>query len=137
MIKIETIMTRNPIFTSQHANVNKARNLMSEHKIRHLPVKDIDSGKLIGMITQKSLLANAIKIINRRGFDKLEHFEKSQDVESLMSANPATCSSDDSVGEAARLLRENRNGCIPVVKDEHLVGVVTSSDFLKLHLDES
>lgn len=49
----------------------------------------------------------------------------------LMSAQPACCTPDETVGEAARLMKEHDCGCIPVVEDketDRLVGVVTDRD---------
>ena len=136
MTEISKIMTPDPLSVTQHANVNKARMLMAEHKIRHLPVKDIETGRVAGLISQKALLANAIKIINHRGFDQLEYTEKSMDVESIMDKSPAVFEVNADVIDVAKSLRDQRSGCVTIEENGKLVGVVTSSDFVKLVVDQ-
>jgi len=135
MVQIKTIMTENPIFVSEHTNINKARMLMSEKGIRHLPVKKVETGELMGMLGQKAVLSNAIKVINQRGFDQLEHVEKSMDVGSILDQDAIVCEADSDVVEVAKALKEKGTGCVAIVENGKLVGVVTSSDFVKLAID--
>jgi CBS domain-containing membrane protein len=130
-------MTANPISISNHANINRARLLMTAKKIRHLPVKDAESGKLVGILSQKSVLANAIKILNQRGFEQLEHCEKSMDVASIMTQQPTKCDINDSVKTAAEKLLAQRSGCVAVEDQGELVGILTSSDFVKLAINSN
>ena len=132
MTDISQIMTPNPIFMSQVTNINKARMLMAEKKIRHIPIKDTDTGKLIGMLSQKAVLANAIKIINQRGLEQLEHAEKSMDIASIMDTEPAIFKLSAKLLDVANNLIEQRSGCVAITDNENLVGVVTSNDFVKL-----
>ena len=57
MSRIQDIMTKNPICLSEQANVHRARMLMAEKSIRHIPIKNIDYGQLIGMLSQKAVLS--------------------------------------------------------------------------------
>ena len=109
---------------------------MAEKKVRHLPVKDIDSGSVIGIVNQKAILANAIKIINQRGFEQLEHAEKSMDIGSIMDDSPAVFDVNSTVLEVAQSLHSQRSGCVAIEQGNKLVGVVTSSDFVKVVVDE-
>jgi CBS domain-containing protein len=54
--------------------------------------------------------------------------EDSMKARELMTAQPACCTPDETVGEAARLMKEHDCGCIPVVEDGRLVGVITDRD---------
>jgi len=136
MSKIKEIMTPNPICLSVHANVFKARMLMAEKSIRHIPVKDADTGKMVGMLSQKALLANAIMIINKRGIEALEHEEKSTEVSSIMDSSPVSFDIDSNLLDVANSLLEKKNGCIAIEQDDKLVGVITSNDFVKLAVKE-
>ena len=132
MSKIEDIMTKNPICLSEHANVHRARLLMAEKSIRHIPIKNIDNGQLIGMLSQKSVLSNAIKIINQRGLERLEHEEKSIGIATIMETSPATFDVGDKLLEVANNLLQQKSGCVAILKNTKLVGVITSNDFVKL-----
>lgn len=132
MSQISEIMTRDPICLSEHANVHKARMLMAEKSIRHIPIIDPESKELIGMLNQKAVLANAIKIINQRGVEKLEHKEKSIEVASIMHRNPSSLETDQSLLTVANTLLEQKSGCVVICEQSKVVGVVSSKDFVKL-----
>ena len=136
MSKIQEIMTRDPICLSTHANVHRARMLMAEKSIRHLPIKDPDSGKMVGMLSQKALLANAIMIINKRGIDALEHEERSTEIGTVMDDNPPKFDISANLLDVANSLLEKRNGCVAIEDNGTLVGVITSNDFVKLAVKE-
>ena len=55
-------------------------------------------------------------------------------IEHIMTPDPATISPQSSAAEARRLLDSNVINHLPVVEGDRLVGMVTSSDLLKLHL---
>ena len=125
-------MTENPICLSKHANVNKARMLMAEKSIRHIPVKDIESNQLIGMLSQKAVLSNAIKVINQRGLENLQHVEKSTEIATIMNTSPAIFDVNDHLVDVANNLLQQKSGCVAIVEKDNLVGVITSNDFVKL-----
>ncbi len=135
MSSISELMTKNPICLSEHVNIHKARMLMAEKSIRHIPVKDTDTNKLIGMVSQKSILANAIKIINKRGLDSLEHEEKSMQLSTIMDKSSQPFDINDSLANVANTLLKQKTGCVAILKDDKLVGVITSNDFVKLAID--
>lgn len=54
-------------------------------------------------------------------------------IDHVMTPDPATISPQSSAAEARRLLNSNVINHLPVVEDGHLVGIISSSDFLKLH----
>jgi CBS domain-containing protein len=130
MIQLAEIMTKNPITLGKFSNVNRARKLMAEHHIRHLPILDTENGQLLGVVSQKALLKNAIKIINDRGLDQLEHIEKSMSIETVMESDVPICTEDTPILEAAKQLKDNKGGCVLISEQDRLVGILTSSDFV-------
>lgn len=132
MSKVADIMTKNPICLSKHANVFKARMLMAEKSIRHLPIVEPESKILIGMLSQKTVLSNAIKTINRRGLDKLEHEEKSTEIASIMSQSSVSLDVNVEILDVANALLEQKSGCVVLTDNNKVVGVITSNDFVKL-----
>jgi CBS domain-containing protein len=55
-------------------------------------------------------------------------------IDKVMTSDPATVSPQSSAAEARRLLESNVIHHLPVVEGDRLVGIVSSSDLLKLHL---
>ena len=102
--------------------VDLAASVMDWRHIRHVPVED-ERGKLVGLITHRSLL----RLLSRR-------YQSSNEgpltVREIMKSDPVTVSSITPTLEAIELMRTNKVGCLPVVDDGQLVGIVTSFDFL-------
>lgn len=53
-------------------------------------------------------------------------------VSDVMIKNPYTVTQDASLLEAMKIMKENKIGCLPVVNDGELIGVITETDFLKI-----
>ncbi len=136
MSQITEIMTHDPICLSEHANVHKARMLMAEKSIRHIPIIEPESKHLIGMLNQKAVLSNAIKIINQRGLEQLEHEEKSIEVASIMHTETSSVETTQSLLTVANTLLEQKSGCVVVCEQSKVVGVISSKDFVKLAAKE-
>jgi CBS domain-containing protein len=99
-----------------------AASVMDWRHIRHVPVEN-DQGELVGLLTHRALLR-----VFSRGLHK--GIDEPMSVRDLMTPDPLTVSSATSSLEAMDVMRSNRVGCLPVVDDGQLVGIVTSFDFL-------
>ena len=104
--------------------VDLAASVMDWRHIRHVPVED-EEGRLIGLVTHRGLL-RVLNIGNRGSRDAVPIT-----VREVMIENPVTVSPSTSSLEAINIMRSNRVGCLPVVENDQLVGIVTSYDFLE------
>jgi CBS domain-containing protein len=102
--------------------VDLAASVMDWRHIRHVPVED-DEGRLVGLVTHRALLR-----LLSRGTQTQD--TKPLTVCDIMKSDPLTVSSTTPTLEALELMRSNKVGCLPVVDDDQLVGIVTSYDFL-------
>lgn len=100
--------------------VDFAAAMMDWEHIRHVPVEDA-AGNLVGLVSHRSLL----RLIGR-GMDK----DATILVESIMKRDPLTVTPETPSLDAIRLMRAHGVGCLPVVDEGKLVGLVTASDFL-------
>ena len=103
--------------------VDLAASVMDWRHIRHVPVED-DEGRLVGLVTHRALL----RLLNRG--TPTQHTAPLT-VREIMKTDPVTVSSTTPTLEAMELMRLNTVGCLPVVDDDQLVGIVTSFDFLE------
>jgi len=101
--------------------IDLAASVMDWQHIRHVPVED-QEGRLVGLVTHRGLLRMMIKSANH---------SKLTTVREIMLTDPLTVSPSTSSLEAIELMRQNRVGCLPVVDNDQLVGIVTSYDFLE------
>jgi CBS domain-containing protein len=102
--------------------VDLAASVMDWRHVRHVPVED-DQGRLVGLITHRALLH---LLSNGRHAQT----ERPLTVRDVMKTDPLTVSSSTPTLEAMEMMQSNRIGCLPVVDDGRLVGILTSYDFL-------
>ena len=131
-MNVAEIMTKNPVTVRRGTSLDKAMELLDEHGIRHLPVVD-DSG-LVGVVSDRDVL-DATGWLSPRQREVLEAPETS--VADIMRASPATVGPDDSISTALALMVEGRIGCVPVVQDGAVTGIVTETDILRAYVDAS
>src|SRR5205807_9579894 len=111
------------LFTVQPDDlIDLAASVMDWRHIRHVPVED-EEGRLVGLVTHRSLL----RLLSRRTQPETAN---PLTVREIMKTDPVTVSSTTPTLEAMELMRSNKVGCLPVVDDGQLVGIVTSYDFL-------
>jgi acetoin utilization protein AcuB len=113
---------RSPVVTiSSDTTLQDAYRTMNEKSIRHLPVRDGD--QLVGIVTDRDLRLATSAL-------SASPFPPDGKVEAVMCRAPLTANPMDPVEDAARTMRENKIGCLPVVDDEQLVGIITGIDLV-------
>lgn len=131
-IKVVDVMTKNPLVMTPAETIGQADELMTENRIRQLPV--VDEGALLGIITDRdirSFLAQSALVEPEERAKVLR-----TKVSEIMTAEPLTLAPDDDLREALELLIEEKIGGIPVVDQaEGLVGIVTYVDVLRCFLN--
>lgn len=128
-ITVRDIMTRNPHTLEAGDVLDLADDLMSMARIRHIPV--LDRGKVVGVLSQRDLFYSAL--VRAMGFRQREQKDLMKTIRAreVMSHPVITVAPDVSVKEAARLMAENKIGCLPVVEGKRFVGLVTETDMLR------
>lgn len=119
---VEEFMTTD-LFTVQKSDIIEfVADLMDWRRIRYLPVED-DKGKLTGLITSRILLRHCVKSAASPG-------KKPVSVGDIMIKEPITVQPEASISEAMNMMEKNLIGCLPVVKNGKLVGIITEQNFL-------
>jgi len=106
-----------------------ALRLMRQQGIRHLLV--LDEGKLVGILSDRDLRSPEVP-----GRWHAIPWADSLAVESVMSSPVMVLSPDAALSDAARLMHDERIDCAPVVEDQTIVGIITSSDLLQILANE-
>ncbi len=115
---VEQFMTRDLFTVRPEDVIDLAANLMNWKHIRHVPVED-DGGQLVGIISHRDLL----ELFTTDTKDEAI-------VREVMKTDLITIEPESPTLEALYLMREKKIGCLPVVKDGKLVGLLTAHDFL-------
>ncbi len=132
MITVEDIMTRHPKTLGPDENLADARRMMAEHDIRHIPVVD-ESGVLVGLVTHRDVLAASSSALDDNEAERTEH-DSHIVVEEVMVKTLDLVSPGASLRDAAQLMRNHRLGCLPVLENDQLVGIITDTDFVEVSI---
>jgi len=126
MMELETIMTTDLVTIGVDSNLDAASEIMRERRIRHLPVVDSE-GRIVGLITTTNVLAATDS--NLRD-DESRLPPKEIPVNEVMVTDVITVDEHAGIRQAAIFLEKHRIGCLPVVTDGELRGIVTDTDFV-------
>jgi acetoin utilization protein AcuB len=115
-----------------------ARQLMESHRINQLPV--VVDGKLVGIVTDRDLRDALPSVFEdaqyaRRRPRKTNIDPENVHVEDVMTPNVIALAPDDTLDQAARVMRRQRIGSVPIVDHGRLVGIVTRSDVLDAYAE--
>lgn len=120
--RVEQIMSSDLITLRPRDLVSMAVNIMLWSNIHHLPVED-EAGHLLGLLTSDKLL----DWLNRHGGESAD-----TKVEAIMIKDVVTCEPDMDSSDAYDLMQAREIGCLPVLSDNKLVGILTWNDYVKL-----
>ena len=113
-------MTKHPVTITSEELISQAKDKMVAGRFRRLPV--VRDGKLTGIITERDL---------RQYAGVLERTK----VNAVMTEKPITVGPETMLEDAAEIMLKNQIGCLPVLHQGQLVGIVTASDVLEAFLD--
>lgn len=131
MFSIDAVMSTDLITLQPSASLAEARSLMHDNHIHHLPVVN-QTGKLVGLVTLTNLLAATDSIL--RDSDSRIHAADIK-VEDVMVTDLATVDKRASLRQAALFLENHGIGCLPIVHDGKLEGIITESDFVAVAIN--
>lgn len=119
---VEEFMRTDLFTVDENDIIEFVSDLMKWRNIRHIPVESKD-GKLIGLITANQVIDYHI--------DKNPEKEKIA-VKDIMIKNPIIIAPMETIKEAMKLMRTKEIGCLPVVNNGELAGIITEQDILRI-----
>ena len=129
MISVEELMTVNPHTLRETDTLHDAWQIMTDKRIRHIPITD-ETGHLHGLVTQRDVLAatNPATAGNDGG-------DGAAPLASIMIRNISVIHPSDHLRQAALHMQSHKHGCLPVTVDGKLVGIITDSDFIAIAIN--
>lgn len=131
-LKVRDVMTPDVTTLKRNEKLTLADDLMQLGRIRHLPVIDEDQGGLVGIVSQRDLFRGALAQALGYGQHGRRKVLDTLLVKDVMATEVITTSPDTLLADAARILAERKIGCLPVVENGRLVGILTEGDFVAL-----
>ena len=127
---VRDYMTRHPVMVEPTMSIVEAQGIMAEAKVRHLPV--IETGKrLIGLVTRQRMRIPPTELSSLNVWE-ITRFLSNLTVKDVMVKQEelVTIEPDATLEEAARLMAQNKIGCLPVLEEGIVVGIITETDLL-------
>lgn len=123
-------MTHDPVTITDETSMMKAIHLMKQNRFRRLPV--LHENQLVGIVTDRDLKEASPSKATTLDVHELYYLLAELHVKDIMTRNPVTVSSEDTVEHAAQLMLENTISGLPVVDGkDNLVGILTQSDVFR------
>ena len=117
---VKEIMTTEPVCVKETANLKDVINTFIEKNVGGMPVVDKDH-KLVSMITERDVLKHL-----------KEDIDKTEKIDKYMTKNPIIATAGERLKDVARTMLRNGFRRLPVISEDKLVGMITSTDFIRL-----
>lgn len=128
---IRDVMTKSPVTVTEDTTVTEAKAIMNQHNFSKLPVLD-KSKRLVGIITKNDIQKASPSDATTLDMFELGYLLSKLTVGKFMTKKVITALETEVIEEAARIMVDNNIGCIPVMNDDVLVGIVTENDLFRL-----
>jgi CBS domain-containing membrane protein len=128
-LRVRDLMTEGVFAVGVNDDLETIRTLMEERSIRHAPVVG-EGGILLGLVSQRDLIRNSLRAQALPPSAMAAAMQMTTAGE-IMTPNVVTAAPDQDIRDAARVMLDNKYGCLPVVEGTRLVGIVTESDFVR------
>ena len=126
---VREIMMGSPVTLTPDDTLDLANDVISLGRIRHIPV--VEDGKLVGLLSERDLIGAAANRIFGLKQKSRSALLKGELVKNIMKKRVVTVTPDTPIKDAARLMADKKIGCVPVMSDGTLVGLVTTTNILR------
>jgi CBS domain-containing protein len=126
--RVKSIMHDKLVTVSADDSLDTVDDIMNLGHVRHLPV--VKAGELVGVVSERDLLRASLSSISNVGLGEKKAFLNSVQIKEVMSRRLIVVQPSATIQEAAEIMADEKIGCLPVVDEGRLVGMVTETDLL-------
>jgi acetoin utilization protein AcuB len=133
-MKAKRFMTPSPITASPKTNYSEAMHLMQDNHIHHLLIVD-DRGNLIGVVSHSDMLSATPSPVTSLSVFEIYSLLDKVTMADIMSKPALAIEEDCSLAAAAQFMIDNGIGCLPVMREDKLVGIITDTDIFGVFVE--
>ena len=127
-------MTSDPVVITTDTSLKEALEIVRSKPFRHLPVLD-ENGKLVGIVTEKSLVYASPTSTTALSVFEVDYILSRTKVGQIIQGSVISAGPDWPIEEAARVMVDRRIGCLPVVEDDKLIGIISDTDIFRVFVE--
>jgi len=127
-------MMRTPVFLDEDDSMKTAMDTLKDREIRHLPVLK-GGAKLVGILTETDIKQASPSTATALEIREVYYLLDKIKVKQIMTKRPYTISPTAPIEEAAMVMRDKKIGCLPVMEEGRLVGILTETDILDAFIE--
>lgn len=129
-------MTKEPLIVAPQTSVEEAIRTMRRNRVRHLPVVKDDGDSVVGIVTQTDLLQASPSPATSLSVWEINFLLAKMQVRDAMTREVIVVGEECPLEEAALVMAEHKIGCLPVVRGQRLVGIITETDLFNLFTEQ-
>jgi CBS-domain-containing membrane protein len=133
-MKVKDIMVKEVATLDINDELSLANDIMRLGRIRHLPV--VDGPRLVGIISERDLFRSSLAQALGYASKETRDLMKTLRIKDVMVSSVITIPPDTDVCEATKIMMEEKIGCLPIVEDNMMVGLITETDILMQYVKE-
>ena len=132
---VAEIMTKQVVTLCINDGLIKAETLFKKHRIHHLPV--VEKQQIVGMLSWNDLLRISFAdAVDNTGDMTENDMYGLFDVEKIMTSRVISIPANTSIKKAAKIFVKEKYHAMPVVDDDKMVGILTTTDIIKYYLKQ-
>jgi len=133
--KLRKILTKDVVTTHTGEKVSDVRKLFASQGFHHVPV--VSGKKLVGLLSASDILGISVEGVGSDDRSMDAYLDHQFSIEGLMQTDLKTLPMDATIADAAEILSDGRFHAVPIVdKEDHLEGLVTSTDLIRYLRDQ-
>ncbi len=127
--RVRDIMGTKLVTISASERLSTVDDIMTLGRVRHIPV--VQAGRLVGVVSQRDLLRASLSALSEHRDAERRAFLSVVEIARVMSTPPIVVSPEATIEQAAAIMAGKRIGCLPVLENDELVGMITETDILR------
>ena len=127
--RVRDIMETKLVTISANERLSTVDDIMTLGRVRHIPV--VLAGRLVGVVSQRDLLRASLSGLSQHRDAERRAFLAVVEIARVMSTPPIVIAPSATIEQAAAMMASKRIGCLPVLQDDELVGMITETDILR------
>ena len=131
---VKNRMSPNPVTIKTETNLKEALDLVRSNPFRHLPVLD-ENDKLVGIVTEKSLVYASPTPSTTLSVFEVDYILSRTKIGQIIQGEVISVGPNLPIEEAARMMIDHRIGCLPVVEDDKLIGIISDTDIFRVFVE--